>query len=122
MRPEFKIADLGFVMQVSASENFQADDQTQDQIQSLVALARALKQEQDTMRAHKAVALRDQTQRLAAECEFQHSLKLAVQRVWDEISVFYQCHSCKFSALQTISPRASCRPLASRRMCPSCTC
>ena len=66
MRPEFKIADFGFVMQASASEgklpsNFQANDQTQDQIQSLVALARPLKQEQDIMRAHKAVALRDQT-------------------------------------------------------------
>ena len=111
MRPDFKLSDLGFLFLTDSEEGklpdtFEQDEETQAQIHRLAALVRRLKHEQDTMRAHKAVALRCQTQQLASEGEFQRSLSQAVDEAWQDHSVFFQFHECKLQTLQAISTSA----------------
>ena len=105
MRPDFKLDDLGFLQQFSAKAsvlplNFAQDDETVEQTSNLIALARGLKSEQEAMKAHKAIVQRCQSQKLAAECEYQQKMKDAVQDVWTEHSLFYQFHPCRLQATQ----------------------
>ena len=113
MRPDFNLADCGFIQSAGLQAtdqlppDFELDEEEEEKVRNLVSLTRVLKKEQEDMRSHRAVAQRHQVQTLAAECEWQTSVKQAVDRVWEEHAVFFQTQACKsLSAAQAIAHTA----------------
>ncbi|CAJ1394538.1 unnamed protein product [Effrenium voratum] len=121
MRPDFEVKDLGFVLtqeqaMVKLPDSFDRSEEAEEQARRLTGLARALKAEQDLMRGHKAASQRHSTQALATECEFQKSVTDAVNNLWEEHKLFYQCMMAKSLAAAETLTQAAHSQLAGRML------
>ena len=118
MRPDFKIGDIWSSVSQSSSPDlpvdFAVDEDAEESLRLLITLARALKKEQDSMRAHRAAVHRHAVQTIAAECDWQTDKNKAINEAWDSHKVYYQVVSAKNLASAEAFENSSHRLLAGR--------